>query len=79
MRRFNVQSHKFRQSIGLADYAKKKDYAVIIRHRKHTVKALPQIINRLKARGYRFVTIPELLQIEVRSPLTTAAKHKLKL
>jgi peptidoglycan-N-acetylglucosamine deacetylase len=32
------------------------------RHR--TVEALPQIISGLKQQGYRFVTIPELLQME---------------
>jgi peptidoglycan/xylan/chitin deacetylase (PgdA/CDA1 family) len=31
--------------------------------RSNTVKALPTIISSLKAQGYRFVTIPELLQM----------------
>jgi len=30
--------------------------------RSHTVKALPQIIAELKKRGYKFVTVPELLE-----------------
>jgi len=33
-------------------------------NRAKTVKALPQMIADLKAEGYRFVTIPELLQIQ---------------
>jgi peptidoglycan-N-acetylglucosamine deacetylase len=33
-------------------------------NRSRSVQALPQIINDLKAQGYRFVTIPELLQIQ---------------
>ncbi|MEH2145586.1 polysaccharide deacetylase family protein [Nostoc sp.] len=32
--------------------------------RQRTVQALPQIISGLKQQGYRFVTIPELLQME---------------
>ncbi|MEH2208868.1 MAG: polysaccharide deacetylase family protein [Nostoc sp.] len=32
--------------------------------RQRTVEALPQIISGLKQQGYRFVTIPELLQME---------------
>ncbi|WP_219884554.1 polysaccharide deacetylase family protein [Merismopedia glauca] len=31
--------------------------------RSHTVKALPIIIAQLKSRGYKFVTVPELLEI----------------
>lgn len=31
--------------------------------RRHTVEALPKLIDALKARGYRFVTIPELLKL----------------
>ncbi|MDZ7951859.1 polysaccharide deacetylase family protein [Nostoc sp. DedQUE09] len=33
-------------------------------NRSRTVQALPEIINNLKKQGYRFVTIPELLEIE---------------
>lgn len=99
---------------GVADYAKKNSYAVlmwsddsidyrrppvsrlvnnvlkdakpggiVLMHdgggdRSHTVKALPQIIASLKQRGYRFVTIPELLEIQVQKiPLVTTAQfHK---
>ncbi len=32
--------------------------------RSHTVEALPQIINALANKGYRFVTVPELLEIK---------------
>ncbi|WP_422596222.1 hypothetical protein [Anabaena catenula] len=32
-------------------------------YRTKTVKALPEIINRLKQQGYRFVTFPELLEM----------------
>lgn len=87
---------------GPADYAKKKNYAVmtwsadskdwfyrfapaqvlvhnvlkeaesggiVLMHdgggdRSKTVKALPQIIDGLRKRGYRFVTIPELLEMK---------------
>lgn len=34
--------------------------------RRNTVEALPQIITTLKAQGYRFVTVPELLEIEAK-------------
>jgi len=36
--------------------------------RSNTVKALPTIISTLKSQGYRFVTIPELLQMAVGQP-----------
>lgn len=39
-----------------------------------TVQALPQIIYGLKKRGYRFVTVPELLEMQQRT-LTIAAKR----
>ncbi len=99
---------------GVADYAKKNNYAVlmwsddsidyrrpsvsrlvnnvlkdakpggiVLMHdgggdRSHTVKALPQIITALKQQGYKFVTIPTLLEIQAQnSPLTTTAHfHK---
>lgn len=34
--------------------------------RKHTVAALPQIIATLKERGYQFVTVPELLEMQAK-------------
>ena len=41
-------------------------------NRAKTVKALPQMIADLKAQGYRFVTIPELLQIQDKEQMATA-------
>jgi peptidoglycan-N-acetylglucosamine deacetylase len=32
--------------------------------RKRTVQALPEIISKLKQQGYRFVTVPELLEMQ---------------
>jgi len=96
---------------GVADYAKKKKYAVVMwsdeareftrsasvqmlvndvlnsaksgkivllhdgggNHEK-TVEALPQIITGLEQRGYRFVTVPQLLEMQQQPPLTTVAK-----
>ena len=85
---------------GVADYAKKKNYAIIMwsndsidyrrsaakrlvnnvmrrinpteivlmhdggGNRSETVKALPEIISRFKKLGYKFVTIPELLEMQ---------------
>jgi len=40
--------------------------------RSQTVAALPQIIAQLRAAGYEFVTIPELLKLDVAGPLQTA-------
>jgi peptidoglycan/xylan/chitin deacetylase (PgdA/CDA1 family) len=45
--------------------------AIVLMHdgggnRSHTVQALPRIVDALRARGYRFVTIPGLLHIEPR-------------
>ncbi|MBF2003947.1 MAG: polysaccharide deacetylase family protein [Chlorogloeopsis fritschii C42_A2020_084] len=33
-------------------------------NRSHTVAALPQIISKFKQQGYRFVTVPELFELE---------------
>jgi peptidoglycan/xylan/chitin deacetylase (PgdA/CDA1 family) len=33
-------------------------------NRSHTVKALPEIINRFRKQGYRFVTVTELLEMQ---------------
>ncbi|MBA3921953.1 MAG: polysaccharide deacetylase family protein, partial [Nostocaceae cyanobacterium] len=35
-----------------------------------TVKALPEIISGLKAQGYRFVTLPELLEMQQKQSST---------
>ncbi|WP_392530545.1 polysaccharide deacetylase family protein [Nostoc sp. C117] len=46
-------------------------------NRSRTVQALPQIIDALKVQGYRFVTIPELLEIQAQEKnLVTAASPK---
>ncbi len=96
---------------GLADYAKSKDYTVImwsadsidyalpspptlvsrvvrqaspggivLLHdgggpRKNTVAALPAMISRLRKKGYRFVTIPELLEHEEKLKKTLTAQN----
>ncbi|ALF54547.1 polysaccharide deacetylase [Nostoc piscinale CENA21] len=36
-------------------------------NRSRTVKALPQVIADLKAKGYKFVTIPELMEMETKA------------
>lgn len=46
-----------------------KPGAIVLMHdgggnRERTVKALPEIISGLKQQGYKFVTIPELLEME---------------
>jgi peptidoglycan-N-acetylglucosamine deacetylase len=46
-----------------------KPGAIVLMHdgggnRVRTVKALPEIINGLKQQGYRFVTVPELLEMQ---------------
>ncbi|MBR8838919.1 MAG: polysaccharide deacetylase family protein [Stigonema ocellatum SAG 48.90 = DSM 106950] len=44
--------------------------------RSHTVEALPQIISNFRKQGYRFVTIPELLEMQDKfQNLTTAKKQ----
>lgn len=90
---------------GLVDYAKSKNYAIILwsvdtydtrpnttavdmvertlkevkpgsiillhdggGDRATTRKALPTLIRRLRQKGYRFVTVPELLQLAVKTP-----------
>ncbi|MGE5658677.1 MAG: polysaccharide deacetylase family protein [Actinomycetota bacterium] len=93
---------------GLADYAKKKNYvvvmwsidtkdyllppattlahrvisqahpgAIVLMHdgggnRHRTIEALPTIISQLKQQGYRFVTVPELLQMQSTKKQETA-------
>ncbi len=51
-----------------------KPGAIVLMHdgggnRSRTVQALPQIIDGLKAQGYRFVTIPELLEIQAQEKI----------
>jgi chitin deacetylase len=43
-------------------------------NRSDTVEALPQIISHFRKQGYRFVTVPELLQIEDQELHLAAAK-----
>lgn len=43
-------------------------------NRAKTVKALPQIISSLKAQGYRFVTVPELLEMQAQEQQVATAK-----
>ncbi|BAZ38867.1 polysaccharide deacetylase [Calothrix sp. NIES-4101] len=45
-------------------------------NRSHTVQALPQIINNLRKKGYRFVTIPELLELQDKQLQMLAVKKK---
>lgn len=46
--------------------------------RRNTVRALPTILRELKARGYRFVTVPELLRLRYVAPPKPKAKPKQK-
>ncbi|MEH1820186.1 MAG: polysaccharide deacetylase family protein [Nostoc sp.] len=65
-----------------------KPGAIVLMHdgggnRSKSVKALPEIIAGLKSQGYRFVTIPQLLEMqaqeqhlaEVASPMVTRDEH----
>ncbi|MBN3958194.1 MAG: polysaccharide deacetylase family protein [Nostoc sp. NMS8] len=65
-----------------------KPGAIVLMHdgggnRSKSVKALPEMIAGLKAQGYRFVTIPQLLEMqaqekhlaEVASPMVTKDEH----
>lgn len=56
--------------------AQAKPGGIILLHdgggdRQATLKALPIILTKLKAQGYRFVTIPELLRLEGAKPIPT--------
>jgi chitin deacetylase len=42
--------------------------------RSHTVAALPQIIDNFRKQGYKFVTVPELLEIQDQEQKTMTAK-----
>ncbi len=55
-----------------------KPGAIVLMHdgggnRSRTVKALPQIIDGLKAQGYKFATIPELLAIQAQEQNSVTA------
>ena len=43
-------------------------------NRSHTVQALPEVISRFREQGYRFVTIPELLELQDKQQKPTAKK-----
>ena len=45
-------------------------------HRSQTIAALPVIIERLQARGYKFVTVPELLAMRHVAPKKSAKQKK---
>lgn len=45
-------------------------------NRAHTVKALPIIINQLREQGYKFVTVPELFELQEKEQLAAAAAKK---
>jgi len=42
--------------------------------RSHTVKALPEIINKFRKQGYKFVTVPELLELQDKNQQLIAKK-----
>ncbi|OKH54492.1 hypothetical protein NIES2101_06660 [Calothrix sp. HK-06] len=42
-------------------------------NRSHTVAALPQIISKLRKQGYKFVTVPELLELQNKEQTPTTA------
>jgi peptidoglycan/xylan/chitin deacetylase (PgdA/CDA1 family) len=44
--------------------------------RSHTVKALPEIISKFRKQGYKFVTIPELLEMQDKNHDLIAQKSK---
>jgi peptidoglycan/xylan/chitin deacetylase (PgdA/CDA1 family) len=46
------------------------------RYREATIDALPEIIHRLRAMGYTFVTLPQLLQVpeSLNGPLPPARR-----
>ncbi|MBE9206043.1 polysaccharide deacetylase family protein [Nostoc sp. LEGE 06077] len=46
-------------------------------NRSRTVKALPQIIADLKAQGYKFVTIPELLEMQTQAKDVVTAESSI--
>jgi peptidoglycan/xylan/chitin deacetylase (PgdA/CDA1 family) len=42
----------------------------------NTAKALPEMITKLRAQGYKFVTIPELLELASLPPATQSAQGR---
>lgn len=43
-------------------------------NRSNTVAALPQIISNLRQQGYKFVTIPQLMEIQNKEQASVTAK-----
>ncbi len=73
---WSVDSHDYRSSMTAASMSEKvvggiHSGAIVLLHdgggnRTQTVQALPQILNQLQEQGYRFVTVPELLELKAR-------------
>lgn len=75
---WSVDTHDTRPNTTAADIVERtlkavKPGSIILLHdgggdRATTRKALPTLIRRLRQKGYRFVTVPELLQLAVKTP-----------
>lgn len=75
---WSVDTHDTRPNTTAADIVERtlkevKPGSIILLHdgggdRATTRKALPTLIRRLRQKGYRFVTVPELLQLAVKAP-----------
>jgi peptidoglycan-N-acetylglucosamine deacetylase len=73
---WSVDSHDYMSSASVSSIAEKvmggiHSGAIVLFHdgggnRTATVQALPQILNQLQKQGYRFVTVPELLELKAR-------------
>lgn len=76
---WSVDTHDTRPNTTAADIVERtlkevKPGSIILLHdgggdRATTRKALPTLIRRLRQKGYRFVTVPELLQLAVKTPV----------
>ncbi|WP_460194636.1 polysaccharide deacetylase family protein [Thermosynechococcus sp. FA-CM-4201] len=75
---WSVDTHDTRPNTTAADIVERtlkevKPGSIILLHdgggdRATTRQALPTLIRRLRQKGYRFVTVPELLQLAVKAP-----------
>lgn len=75
---WSVDTHDTRPNTTAAEIVERtlrevKPGSIILLHdgggdRATTRKALPTLIRRLRQKGYRFVTVPELLQLAVKAP-----------
>lgn len=75
---WSVETHDTRPNTTAADIVERtlrevKAGSIVLLHdgggdRTTTRKALPTLIRRLRQKGYRFVTVPELLQLAVKAP-----------